>query len=64
ENNKTDIIFYQVGNDYFAEYKFEDIAKSDLLQIFANYANGIFYKISAQAMEGIKNAVETTKGIK
>lgn len=63
-NNKINIIFYQVENDYLAEYKFEDISKSDLLQIFANYANGVFYKISSQNIEGIKNALKTLRNIK
>ncbi|MBE6445103.1 MAG: DUF4340 domain-containing protein [Alphaproteobacteria bacterium] len=63
-NNKISIIFYQVGNDYWAEYKFEDITKSDLLQNFSNYANGIFYKISPQSIEGIKNAIKALKNVK
>jgi len=50
--------FYKVNNTYWVKYNFNGIVSSDLLQDFANYAKGVFYKISFSDMERIKNATQ------
>ena len=57
-NSQVKIDFYKSGNTYFVKYIFAEVSASNLLQDFADYANGVFYEVSAKDMERIKNAAQ------
>lgn len=58
-NQKIKLLFLEKDNKYFVKYDFAAIAENeDLLKLFADRAEGVYYEISQSNLEKIKNVVE------